>query len=665
MNQRESIWASAQDTAGEWKGHNDSGIEMFAGNPMRYAAGELSQNTKDAGTNLGKIVRLKYECIDVPLDDIPNIDGFREIIQACVDSDTDNNPKAKQFYDKALDLLSGETIPVLLVSDYNTKGLRGPCERNNPYYTYMKTVGSSQKDNETASGSFGIGKAAPFLLSDFRAIMVSTVYPEGGVPGAELKSLVQGKSVLSYYELNGHTHTNSVYWGNPDGFMPISSDSPDVPWFMKRFEGAPTEDDVGTTIAVLGFNKVEGWEKLIIAYSLQTLFPAIHSEEMIVEVGDIVISKETLSDLFDDEEISLAVENSGESSEDYLTARAGHMALAACAGDVMPAHGEWAVVCEEVPGLGEVSLKLLVQDELPQKVIIVRNGMFITANLDGLRQFRSLQEFACVVNFEDKAGSEVMRSMEPPAHDNFEASRHIHGVKEGEKILKNLSGFVREKLRLFAAPPTCEDTNLTELSEFLADESAADKDGGEGEVNPMGVLKISDVFTIDSVSGRRKGKISTGKFGGKKAVAGGDVHERSNPENLGGDGSSSAVGEKSEGGGLNSQSNGEEGEGERLVEGNGEGKKVVSLTLGTCKGIQIAPNRYRLIFAAPVVGQVRFEFERIGYGTNLAIAAVATNKGEIIDGKLVINAEENAKEIVDVDFVANFRGGLKVKAHAI
>src|SRR5690606_25812345 len=139
-------------------------------------------------------------------DDIPDVKGFKQIVEACVASNMDNNPKAKQFYNNALNMLSGDTVAVLLISDYNTKGLRGPCERNNPYYTYMKTTGSSQKENETASGSFGIGKAAPFLLSAFRAIMVSTVFPESGVFGSELKSLVQGKSILSYYEMDGSTY---------------------------------------------------------------------------------------------------------------------------------------------------------------------------------------------------------------------------------------------------------------------------------------------------------------------------------------------------------------------------------------------------------------------------------------------------------------------------
>src|SRR5690606_7359380 len=317
-------------------------------------------------------------------------------------------------------------------------------------------------------------------------------------------------------------------------------------------------------------------------------------------------------------------------------------------------------------GLGRVSAKLLIQEDLTKKVLFVRNGMFITEGLEGLRQFRSFREFACVVNFECEEGSEIMRSMEPPAHDNFEASRHIRGVKEGERVLRELADEIRKQLRLFASPPTCEDTNLTELSEFLADQNAVDKDGDAGEINPMGVLKISDIITIDTISGRRKGRISTGKFGGKKAVSGGDAHERKGHEVNKGDAPSDSVGDKSEGLGLNSQRSGEDGNGDKLVEGDGDGKKVVSLTLGTCKGIQIAPNRYRLIFAAPVSGDVRFEFERITYGDkNLGIKAVSSSRGEIVEGKLFVSVQDNRKEIVEVEFEANFRGGLKVKAHAV
>ena len=73
------------------------------------------------------------------------------------------------------DNLYAEHLGYVRISDFNTKGMAYEEEKtDSPFYAFVRLAGVSAKDDTTAGGSFGFGKAAYYLLSPISTIIVST-----------------------------------------------------------------------------------------------------------------------------------------------------------------------------------------------------------------------------------------------------------------------------------------------------------------------------------------------------------------------------------------------------------------------------------------------------------------------------------------------------------
>lgn len=200
------------DQSDQWDGFNDSGIEHFSGDPYVHLGREVVQNTLDArpeGTSAP--AHIMIQVIDVPTGSIPDLPTFRSTLAACRLAAENESEKAQIFFENALELLSKNKIAVLKISDYNTTGVRGPCENGTPYFALLKASGQSKKNQTTAAGSFGIGKYAPFAVSALRTVFVTTVWEDNG----SCHQYVQGKSILmSHKENNGKTREGVGFWGS-------------------------------------------------------------------------------------------------------------------------------------------------------------------------------------------------------------------------------------------------------------------------------------------------------------------------------------------------------------------------------------------------------------------------------------------------------------------
>lgn len=80
-----------------------------------------------------------------------------------------NEQKTMMMLRKMKKLLQDERISILKISDYNTTGLR-----KENWQSLIEQVGSSVKSDDSSAGSFGIGKGAPFAVSDLRMVLYST-----------------------------------------------------------------------------------------------------------------------------------------------------------------------------------------------------------------------------------------------------------------------------------------------------------------------------------------------------------------------------------------------------------------------------------------------------------------------------------------------------------
>ncbi|WP_147306705.1 MULTISPECIES: hypothetical protein [unclassified Wenzhouxiangella] len=474
------LWLHPEDNADQWDGFNDSGIETFSGSPITHLAREIIQNSIDAKTKDPVEVHFKLEKRSISI--IPDLDQFKKTFAACSENASDEGKKAQVFFDNAIKLLNEDKISVLEISDFNTNGVEGPCENGKPFYALLKARGQSKKGSVTAAGSFGIGKFAPYAVSNLRTVFVSTVYQN---EAGELEQLSQGKSILMSHDLDGQRRQGTGFFGKPKLCQPLSG-NPNIPSQLLRSNGEQLEPHMlGTKLAILGFRESKNWEHLLALSVAINFFAALIRGELVVKIGDeICLDASTVSDFLDPDAFAHIIRGTDITksniaySASYLHALRSDQAFASQS---------------EMRALGHVELRLSVEEDLPRRIAVLRNGMFITDRLEGLRRFGGFKEFAGVIECQSDEGNSLLRGMEPPRHDKFEPER-LPTEKEqtqARKALEDLAGWVREMLQRHAKDEVADITEVEELAEYFADDSDTTP-GEEGdEVDPLGNVVFS------------------------------------------------------------------------------------------------------------------------------------------------------------------------------
>ena len=303
-------WLFETNNSGRWKGFNDSDIERFKKGRYLSLTREVIQNSNDAILDKTLPVRIDFDLLKVNVADIPDIDGLRDKFNKCLPhAKADNNPEAGKWFEKANSILKGKTLQVLRMSDFNTTGMTGPCELGTPYFAYMKAMGTSQKPDENAGGSHGIGKRAPLACSQLRTLFVITKYMNAS--GAT-DTLAQGFSALMSHAKTSGSKTGPFvdgegHWGIADGAMPVDDDNILPKWLSRN--------EVGTSIYLMAFDAVTKWKQRLIAITLSNYFAAIYRGKLIVKIDGDEINKDTISTLFEGyETLASSLEDEDEKS---------------------------------------------------------------------------------------------------------------------------------------------------------------------------------------------------------------------------------------------------------------------------------------------------------------------------------------------------------------
>ena len=163
----------------ETEGFSNAGLAEFRGNPLQALAREICQNSLDAADGSGRPVRVEFRKHFMEINSFPGMIQLRSILDSCErfwGREGDANTKA--FLRNAQRHLgNSKSFTVLQVSDYNTKGVQGAFSSNNitPWGSLVKGNAFSVKaDESNAAGSYGIGKAAPFVSSAFQTVFYRT-----------------------------------------------------------------------------------------------------------------------------------------------------------------------------------------------------------------------------------------------------------------------------------------------------------------------------------------------------------------------------------------------------------------------------------------------------------------------------------------------------------
>lgn len=617
------------DNSDEWNGFNDPGMEHFSGNPYVHVGKEVPQNTLDAIRSRDEPARLDFSVIDVPTDSIPGVDELLTALESCRAEATAESEKAVAFFNEAVSVLTQPKLSVLIISDSNTTGVEGPCERGAPYHAFMKAIGQSKKPSATGLGSFGIGKFAPFTLSKLRTVFVSTIWADKG----HQVHYVQGKSILmSHRDATGATRKSVGYWGLREKCQPITVRALDnIPSWLKR-------DELGTTLAVLGFDAVRDWDKLLAASVAQNFFGAIAANLLVANVGGIELSQSTLASFFDRDDVLSAVEEQQTTQDQFREA-----------GQFLEALGEdeRVVVREtENPYLGNCEVRILVAEGLPKRVAILRDGMFITAELSQLKRFSDFKDFVAVFRCLSEKGNKLLRAMEPPRHDDFEPQR-LHDPetqRRGKAALRDIGSWVRETLKQHARDPISEETTLDELAEYFSDydETPNARSASDGEINPRGSIVIQAkpirkwAPSPPGESGVRGAGSQDGDSGPGDEVPGGSSDGADHSDN--------------------------EGWGWGLI----GGASARNIELLNVRAIPVSPSQRRIFFTANHTGQVVLTLQSSGADTNQPLGIISATQGQVVAGAVQgLHVMSGHRMEVMVTLSEPFTGAIRISAHAV
>jgi hypothetical protein len=411
-------------------------------------ARETGQNSLDVPAGDAPVV-MRFELATVSTNDIPGIDGLREHIDR-VEFET----RGSQGHERMLvakETSGREAIPVLRISDYNTKGLTGSESRNSnqsPLSALTRGAGISANDG-TRGGSFGIGSAVGPMASAMCTVLYTSM-PIGG----------QDVVFAGYSRLASHRDEDGE-WRQGEGFFTDLDYSDDFRYLRNPSPLAPFAPRIepGTDIYVLGYRKADddpGLRHIRDAFVTHFLM-AIHRGRLIVEGvgtdGEWRLDADTLKD---------HVKEVPEASVFYRAIQ-----------DPNP-------VTRVSPRFGQMSLYIEVDETLEKTLhtITMRKPLM---KIDTFKHTSVPAKYAAVLECSDDKGNQLLRELEPPQHDRWDGGRAV----DGDKALLELKKFVREGLKSRVKEQIGDTVEIKGLSRYLpADGLTIEKDGAGRRPSP-------------------------------------------------------------------------------------------------------------------------------------------------------------------------------------
>lgn len=423
------------------QGFHDSAGEHFTGNYENYLAREVIQNSLDAHLDKTAPVRVVFEYSNFPVSELPCMGEYREILKRVKDFTAATNQEgAPEYFGAAAKRLEKDSLPVLRISDYNTKGLDGNDEDYKGDWARLVFMEGVSASKGVGGGSFGIGKAAAFSASNLRAVYYSTKNGAG-------ETVFIGKArIASWRDKSNEIRSGIGEMGVMDSSGRVRSirKENDIPRAFLRSER-------GTDINILGYYPLsEDWKTNLIESVLINFWASIWSEKLTVEFRDdasasIVIEKENLKTLLEE------YEGAKQQAMPYYLAMA-----------------EGNVISAELPQLGTVKLFYALAPGFPREVIYMRQPKMRVASW---KVNKLHQDYAAVLLCDNDAGNALLRALEPAAHDKWDADRE-NGKYRGAYL--NLRKFITKELSELNLDTQYKPEDVRDLGRYLPDKEERD-----------------------------------------------------------------------------------------------------------------------------------------------------------------------------------------------
>lgn len=470
----EPTWFFPPNNGGLAAGFNDSSIDTFKGRRVFGLVRETIQNSLDARVDDSKPVTVEFRLATVKASEVSAVGELAGSLKAAKSmAERQSLPEAVSFYDSALEKLKkAKEIEFLCVHDSNTTGLTGPIDGpSGPWYALIKGSGLTQKAGKSSLGSFGHGSKAPFACSSLRTVFyLSAIVSES--KKSSLSWRFQGKSILQTHEGRGRKLTQGTgYYGDLDECRALVGGK--IPAWAKRLRPSSLTG-TGTSL-LIPFPTVKSTNLGAVAITaIANFFYAIRIGKLEVQVGDLCrLTRHNIEEKFGE------FRHQVDSFSDELDRELVQEAFFAIETVVNPEfHHE-----QQLPGFGRIDWFLRTGGVIEGRTVSVArgNGMLITRRAPGLNRFPNMRPFDCFVCVTGD-GSELLRSIENPEHNNFEFDRIDDAKRRREAQLKyqSFTQALREILRRHAEYTSDDESVVDELQELFADISADSTDASTG-----------------------------------------------------------------------------------------------------------------------------------------------------------------------------------------
>ena len=480
-------WRFPPLAGGTRQGYTNNDIEGFQGEELiDNLAREICQNSLDAHSeNNNDPVRVCFELKEVPTESYNAFVEYRKCLDGCHrlwGNDTDE--RLNSFLRDADEMLTRSKIPVLVASDYNTKGLKGSRTRElkGAWEALTGEDGISADKGETGAGSYGIGKNAPFACSALSMVFYNT-YAEFD----HEKAFVGVARLASHYnEENKETQRIGKYQYNDnqnDIWNPIYSEDQD------EFRDLFVRDQFGTDVIIAGFNQEADWLNNVAKAIIKNFFIAIHENRLIVELRwgtqYKILNSSTLA-----QEVSNYQDDKGMSITSQLYAAF-----------IVPDKKASITILEE----NDAEVYIKSESSFGRTIANFRDtGMMV-----GQKSRRIFQHYAAVLIIRGKALSKLLRDTEPPRHNTWDYKRIKRASErdkreQAKKAIELLDEQLLELLKNQFEIVTEDSVDASGVGEYLPDDLESIGGVGEGDDILKPKIKIGKVKTIknkpDSIS---------------------------------------------------------------------------------------------------------------------------------------------------------------------
>ena len=484
------VWQFPLNNSNETEGPNDGGITHFTANRSANVIRESIQNSLDARDD-----ELKPVIVDIALTSLPpasfSADGLLDALAAAIKSKHNDDAHRKQFKEgQSLLRNSVKEVDALCIIDSNTTGANDDLSldgKPTKWEALTKSSGLSIKDQPDAGGSFGLGKHAPFAVTNIRTVLYATAWGTNG----EMHGRFQGKTILVSHEDSGGTKRRRTGYLGSDNYSPLQND--EIP---ERFRLAQP----GLAVYIPGYLPETNWQEESVKSAIKHFSHAIIHKGLEVEVEGNSVTATTL--------------------DDYL-----HLVDQRTVGFVQ-ASRTIPVTETDIADIGHVTLRLVLGDSPTagrRQIALVRDaGMMITdrprdMSLPGLGRFPPhWQSFSAIIECRSSGQPSVLRESESPSHTSISTQQisDLQRRRRANAALKELGDWCRKEIGTrVEAKRTEEIENADEVARYLAinDEEGKPGDADFGDSGQMTVTQPEQSARAPASNWARRGRRVAGQ----------------------------------------------------------------------------------------------------------------------------------------------------------